>query len=143
MTREIRAGKANKGLILANGGVATYQHAVVLSASPRKTPYPAKNPLPPVITDVEIPALEAVAEGDAVIETYTVDFDRQSKPSRGHIVGRLSKSGKRFIANHGDDSTLQQLASFTKDPVGRSGVVKQDPEKNGHNLFVFADSGRL
>lgn len=143
MTREIRAGKAKKGLVLANGGVATYQHAVVLSASPRRNPYPNKNPLPPVITDVDIPALEAVAEGEAVVETYTVDFDRQNKPLRGHIVGRLCENGHRFIANHGDDATLQQLASFTKEPVGRSGHVKQDPGKQGHNLFVFADAARL
>lgn len=143
MTREIRAGRAKKGLILANGGVATYQHAVVLSASPRRDAYPTKNPLPSMITDVEVPSLKAVAEGDAVVETYTVDFDRQNKPLRGHVVGRLSKNGQRFIANHGDDATLQQLASFTKEPIGRKGFVKQDPEKRGHNLFVFTDAGRL
>lgn len=143
MTREIRAGRAKKGLVLANGGVATYQHAVVLSASPRQTPYPAKNILPPLVTDVNVPTLDAVAEGDAVVETYTVDFDRQNKPVRGHVVGRLKETGHRFIANNGDDTTLQQLASLVKDPIGRPGFVKQDSDKKGRNLFVFAGSGRL
>lgn len=140
MTRELRKGRRRNGLVLANGGVATYQHAVVLSTSPRSSPYPESNPLPPVITDIPVPSVDQTAEGEAVIETYTVEFDRKNKPLRGHVVGRLKDNGHRFIANHGDESTLQQLASFSREPIGRSGMVKQDPEKKGRNLFSFTES---
>lgn len=140
MTRELRKGKRQNGLVLANGGVATYQHAVVLSRSPRSSPYPASNPLPAVITDVPVPTVSLTAEGEAVIESYTVEFDRKNKPLRGHVVGRLKSNGHRFIANHGDDSTLQQLASFSKEPIGRSGVVKLDTKVKGRNLFSLTES---
>ena len=145
MVRELRKGRMKTGLVLANGGVTTYQYANCLSSEPRKdqSPYPEKNPLSAVITDVPVPEVDSVAEGEAFVETYTVEFDRNGKPLRGHVVGRLKSNDHRFIANHGDDSTLQQLSSFSKEPIGKAGYVKQDEKKKGRNLFVFAESYRL
>ena len=72
MTRQLRTGKGKHGLILANGGVMTYQHVICLSKSPRRggVAYPNKAPLPEVITDVPSPKVDAEVEGeqDAVIE---------------------------------------------------------------------------
>jgi hypothetical protein len=70
MTRQLRAGKGKNGLVLANGGVMTYQHVICLSSSPRRdgSPYPEKSPLPDVVTDVPVPAVDVEAEGQAVIE---------------------------------------------------------------------------
>ena len=145
MVRELRKGKMQNGLILANGGVATYQHVVCLSSEPRKdhSPYPEKNPLPAVVTDVPVPQVDTVAEGEAVVETYTVDFDRQGKSIRGYVVGRLKSNNHRFVANHGDESTLQQLSSFSKEPIGRAGYVMKDRKQEGRNLFIFADMSHL
>lgn len=135
MTRQLRAGKGKNGLVLANGGVATYQAVVCLSRSPRRDglPYPDQNPLPEMITDVQTPTIAAQAEGDATIETYTVEFNRDGSPSRGYVVGRLKKNGHRFISNHADESTLKQLCSWEIEPVGRSGKVKT--AEDGRNLF--------
>lgn len=57
-------------LVLANGGVLSYQHVICLSKDPRHDgrSYPEKNPLPERITDVPIPALTEHAEGEATIE---------------------------------------------------------------------------
>ena len=70
MVRQLRNGIGKTGLVLANGGVVTYQAAVCLSRSPRRDglPYPTVNPLPEVTTDVQTPTVDAVAEGDATIE---------------------------------------------------------------------------
>jgi predicted metal-dependent RNase len=76
-----------------------------------------------------------------ILQTYTVEFDRSGKPVRGHIVGRMRGSPERFIANHGDESTLQQLASGTKEPIGRVGIVQ--PAEDGRNLFTFEDNVKL
>ena len=78
MTRELRNGKNRKGLILANGGVLTYQHAICLSKTPRRdgSVYPEKDPLPFHIVDVPVPAISAEAEGEAVIEVTS----RHQKP---------------------------------------------------------------
>lgn len=140
MTRQLRAGKGKTGLVLANGGVATYQAVVCLSRSPRRDglPYPDCNPLPDMITDVQTPSIAVQAEGDAIVETYTVEFNRDGSPLRGYVVGRLNSNGHRFISNHADESTLKQLCSWEVEPIGRRGKVRV--AEAGRNLFAFASS---
>lgn len=72
--RQIRSGKGRSGLVLANGGVATYQHVVCMSSGPRAdgSPYPEHNPLPEYVDDLPIPELEAQPEGDATIEVSSL-----------------------------------------------------------------------
>lgn len=68
MVRQLRGSEKTTGLVLANGGWLTYQHAVCLSSQPRSSAYPSKAPLPEVITDVPVPELVENTEGAAVIE---------------------------------------------------------------------------
>ncbi|EKD17437.1 acetyl-CoA acetyltransferase [Drepanopeziza brunnea f. sp. 'multigermtubi' MB_m1] len=141
MVRVLREGESKRGLVLANGGLVTYQYVVCLSSQPRTSPYPNRNPLPEVLEHGYVPALDDRAEGEAVIETYTVEFERDGSPLRGHAVGRLKSNGHRFLANHGDDSTLQQLSSGSTEPIGRCGWVHVGEE--GRNLFTFDPVGKL
>ncbi|KAF3046566.1 hypothetical protein E8E12_010929 [Didymella heteroderae] len=103
MTRQLRSGKGKKGLVLCNGGVLSYQHVVVLGTAPRSAEYPVENILPEVLSDTVVPELAKLAQGQCIVETYTVEFNRDGSPLRGHIVGRLKIDGKRFLANHGDE----------------------------------------
>ncbi|KAK4541676.1 hypothetical protein LTR36_007820 [Oleoguttula mirabilis] len=137
MVRQLRTGESKTGLVLANGGVFTYQNTLCLSSSPRSdgVPYPDRNPLPEIVTDVQVPIVEETAEGDATIETYTVEFSRDGSPLRGYVVGRLKANGHRFIANHADARTLQELCSGEIEQVGRSGQVR--PAGDGRNVFTF------
>ncbi|KAF1836726.1 hypothetical protein BDW02DRAFT_628595 [Decorospora gaudefroyi] len=138
MTRQLRAGKGTKALVLCNGGVLSYQYVVLLSKEPRKEgDYPTENPLPQQITDVSVPEIVVDAEGQAIVETYTVEFSRDGSPLRGYIVGRLMTKNKRFLANHGDDSTLRYMASGTGEIVGKSGRVWPDAKSKGRSLFAF------
>jgi hypothetical protein len=57
------------------------------------------------------------------------------------VVGRMRNNGHRFIANHADHSALQQLASRTKEPIGRRGWVRTGDD--GRNLFSFERSTKL
>jgi hypothetical protein len=68
MVRELRKGKVKNGLVLANGGVVTYEYVVCLSSKPRSSPFPDRNPLPEYVTDEPIPTVDDKAEGEAVIE---------------------------------------------------------------------------
>lgn len=70
MARHIRKGAAQTGLVLANGGLLSYQHVVCLSSKPRRdnSPYPDKNPLPERTTDWYVPDIEQPADGEARIE---------------------------------------------------------------------------
>ncbi|KAM3444367.1 hypothetical protein NHJ13734_001484 [Beauveria thailandica] len=134
MHAKLRSRKYNNGLILANGGMLTHQYVVCLSAQPRKDgkDYPLENPLPLVVQDRAPPFAED-ATGPATIETYTIEYDRSGVPSLGLIVGKL-KTGERFLANHGDDATLQRLAQRSVEHIGEAGVVRKEDERN---LFYF------
>ncbi|QIX01047.1 hypothetical protein AMS68_006564 [Peltaster fructicola] len=136
MVRQLRDGRGRNGLVLANGGWITYQHVICLSKRPRQDNgrYPEQPPLPASITDVPAPAIVENASGEAVVETYTVEFQRDGKPGTGHIVGRL-KDGSRFIANHADQPTLEALCSTSEEPIGRHGEVVSNSD--GRNLFRF------
>lgn len=70
MVREIRKGNGRHGLVLANGGVLSYQHVVCLSSKPRNdgSPYPGTNPLPDPVKDAPVPTVDPQAEGEATIE---------------------------------------------------------------------------
>ncbi|KAG8670488.1 hypothetical protein FPOAC2_09846 [Fusarium poae] len=133
MVRVIRNGKYQNGLVLANGGVLSWQHAICLSAQPKRngSPYQVQN----VLDNGQMsqgPAFTSKAQGKAIIETYTVDHDR-SGPKLGHIVGRLIETGERFIANHGDEMTLSALVSISTEPIGMKGFVEVGSD--GRNLF--------
>jgi hypothetical protein len=68
MVRELRKGKARNGLVLANGGMLTYQYVVCLSNQPQNSPYPDLDPLPDLLDDQRVPAVDEKVEGEAVIE---------------------------------------------------------------------------
>ncbi|KAF1840584.1 uncharacterized protein K460DRAFT_421519 [Cucurbitaria berberidis CBS 394.84] len=144
MTRQLRAGKGKYGLVHCNGGVLSYQYVVVLSKEPRREgQYPEENLLPEQITDVPAPDLVFDAEGEAIVETYTVEFNRDGSPLRGHIIGRLKSNNKRFLANHGDESTLREMAGGAGEVVGKSGWVWQDEKSKGRGLFAFDKPAKL
>ncbi|KIW78740.1 hypothetical protein Z517_08579 [Fonsecaea pedrosoi CBS 271.37] len=138
MTRQLRQGKGRNGLILANGGVMTYQHVLCLSTTRRRdgSPYPDRDPLPQFVTGLTVPKIDAKVEGeqDAVIETYTVEFKRDNTPLRAYIVGRLKKNDHRFVANHADEETLRQLSTGTDEKIGRAGRVHSDGVRNFFSL---------
>lgn len=68
MTRQLRNGKGRNGLVLANGGVLSYQHAVCLSSRPQGK-YPENKPSP---DNTSPPPVDAEATGPAVIEVSSV-----------------------------------------------------------------------
>lgn len=75
MTRQLRQGKGRTGLILANGGVMSYQHVICLSTTGRRdgSAYPAEDPLPEMVTDLPVPAIDAKVEGN---EEATIEVSR-------------------------------------------------------------------
>lgn len=78
-----------------------------------------------------------------LLQAYTVAYARDGSPEKGHIVGRLKINGKRFLANHGDEQTLRQMASGTVEIVGRTGWVWLDSEKKGRGLFSFEKEAKI
>lgn len=70
MTRKIRNGTFGTGLVLANGGVLSYQHAICLSARPNsiKAPYyDSRQKSDNIVKGFSSP-IDSFAEGEAFIE---------------------------------------------------------------------------
>ncbi|KAJ4424055.1 hypothetical protein N0V82_001302 [Gnomoniopsis sp. IMI 355080] len=142
MTRQIRAGIIRNGLVLANGGVVSYQHAICLSSKSKGdgTSYPDSRAGSDATVDELAPVVDTFAEGEAIIETYTVEFSREGAPETAFVIGRLKGSGHRFIANHGDKRTLQHLSSALEEQIGAEGFVRTGRTKSGepeNNLFYL------
>ncbi|KAG5952884.1 hypothetical protein E4U53_007644 [Claviceps sorghi] len=142
MTRSLRSKKHDNGLILANGGNLTHQHAICLSANPRgdQRDYPKRNPLP-LLADEYSPQFVDSAQGPAAVETYTVEYSRDGTAATGLIVGRLLGSAKRFIANHGDRHSLLRLANKSTESIGKFGYVTAGEDRR--NLFYFDRTSKL
>lgn len=165
LVRRLRQGSARNALILANGGFLSYQHAICISTQPRRNQraYPDSRALPSGSTG-SIPPIDLEAEGKAQVEvslsvshlhsqsrvsdvlissqTYTVEFGRDGSPQKAYVVGRLIGSNHRFLANHGNQVTLNRLASFSEEPIGKIGSVMPDPsgEKGQRRNLFYIDS---
>jgi acetyl-CoA acetyltransferase len=76
MTRQLRSGKGKKGLVLCNGGVLSYQHVVVLGTASRSSGYPVEKVLPEILSDLKVPELAELAQGQCVVEVRIFDSKR-------------------------------------------------------------------
>jgi len=132
MMNTVRSNPGSKGLVTANGNYVTKQSAGIYSTERPNKPFKPKDPK---IYQAEIdaergPAVTEVANGRAVIETYTVMHDRKG-PSFGILFGRLSDNS-RFIANTPADLSL--LEDMTNnDYLGVTGTVSSS---DGINVFT-------
>jgi len=124
MVRKLRQDGTN-GLIVANGGYATHSHSLIFTRNPVLAgTFPQEY-------DVQAeadrrrgaaPELLDEYEGEGVIETFTVPFDRKGEPSHGTVIAR-APGGARFLAHvpREDSETLEFLMAEEGQPVGSPG----------------------
>jgi acetyl-CoA C-acetyltransferase len=124
MVRKLRCDGEN-GLIVANGGYATHSHSLVFT----RRPMPAGTF--PQDYDVQaeadrrrgaVPELLEDYEGEGVVETFTIPFDRNGDPRHATVLAR-APDGARFLAHvpREDDAMLAFLMAEKGQPVGSSG----------------------
>lgn len=128
----LRAGLSKTGLVSGLGLAATKHSVGVYSTEPRPRRWQREDP---AAYQVEIdrlahPRLAIEPRGRGEIETYTVMHERDGRPARGVIIGRLP-DGRRFLANTPDDA--QVLSRLTTcEAIGATGRVSSE---NGLNRF--------
>jgi acetyl-CoA C-acetyltransferase len=135
----LRERPGTKALITALGWFATKHAAGVYGAS--RPPSERWQRTDPEIDQAPIEAMESPptverAEGAAIVESYTVQFNREAEPELGIVIGRLGdgeKPGARFIANTPADADLMR-AMTREEFVGASGRVSHDAESD-RNVF--------
>jgi acetyl-CoA C-acetyltransferase len=127
MVLRLREG-GNRGLLFANGGLATHNHTIVLSREsppagflPRDFDFQheadaARGSIPPLVKDYA---------GPGTIETYTVLYERSAAPKFGVIVAR-NPAGARFLAKvlPQDAAGIAFLIDGQVEPVGTAGTAE-------------------
>lgn len=127
MVEKLRVAGRN-GLIVANGGYATHNHAILLSRQAprgqRRCDYDAhvaadalRWPVPPLVEDYQ---------GPGRIETYCAPYGRTGTPAFATIVAR-NEAGARFLATvlPEDEAFLAALVSGETEPVGMAGRAER------------------
>ncbi len=116
-----------KGLMFANGGYATHSHTIVLGKDPvQGVSFPQDfdvNAAADAARGV-VPELDKEYTGTAIIETYTVHYDRDGSARMGTIVAR-TPAGKRTLAMipAQDGDGIAALTDGQSEPVGRQGTI--------------------
>ena len=115
------------GLLFANGGFATHNHAIILTTRPQPAGTFPQDYDCQAEADARrgsIPALVDGYEGPAEIETYTVIYDREAQPKFGVVLAK-TPDGRRAIARvpAEDEALIAFLTSGKAEPVGTTGLV--------------------
>ncbi|UVO50953.1 acetyl-CoA acetyltransferase [Sphingomonas sp. SUN019] len=127
MVDALRGGEGSTGLLFANGGFATHNHAIVLATSPlpgageahdfdcQAEADAARGPVPELVKDYA---------GPATIETYTVFYARDGSAKGGVVVARTPEGGRTLAKVPGEDAaTIAFLTNGAAEPVGSAGEV--------------------
>ena len=124
MTKQLRSNPGQKGLVTGNGWYLTKHSAAVLASAPRPDGLPWEgliDNLPSNEMETTPRPVNPEASGPARIETYTVSYDREGKPTTGIVLGSTD-SGDRFLANTvADVSFLEDFVA--EEQVGKTGNV--------------------
>ncbi|MBN8838829.1 MAG: acetyl-CoA acetyltransferase [Sphingomonadales bacterium] len=127
MVDALRAGEGQKGLLFANGGYATHNHAIVLGTTPLPGAGEAHDFDCQTQADAargRVPELIKDYVGPAAIETYTVFYARDGQPKSGVIVARLPDGNRTLAHVPGEDAaTIAFLTDGAVEPVGAQGDV--------------------
>ena len=127
--QRLRANPHDKGLITGNGWYLTKHSGNVWSASPRPDDAPTSHPDAEIEVGPEPVEPIREANGAARVEAYTVEFDRDGAPAHGIVIGRLTLSDARFVANLPAEPPLLD-AVLESELVGRKGEVAWNGERN-------------
>lgn len=132
MVQRLRERAGSWGLVMGNGGLVTKQAASVFSTVPSRVSFMRSDAALQTEIDRE-PMAQVVeqAQGDAVIETCSVLYGR-SGPETGLVFGRLTSTGRRFLANVPADPDAFRLLQ-ADEAIGSAGRAYH---VNGRNLFV-------
>ncbi len=121
-----------KGLLYANGGYATHNHTIALSAEPwRDAVFPQDFDFQAEAdaTRGDIPTVDKTYQGPATVESYTVIYARDGSPKHGAIVARTPAGARTLAMVRGSDAeTIAFLTDGNAEPVGSTGSIAADAQ---------------
>lgn len=126
MVARLRA-QSGTGLLFANGGYATHNHAVLLSSRPfpaARFPHDFDCQAEADALRGPIPTVDDRREGSARLETYSLLYDRAGAADYGVLLCRRD-DGSRLVARvDGNDAALVTLLTDgAREPIGMEGMA--------------------
>jgi acetyl-CoA C-acetyltransferase len=124
--------KRGTALLFANGGYATHNHAIVISADTiagAQFPSPFDYNADAAALREAVPPIVEVYQGSATIETFTVFYRRDGSIRFGTLIAR-TPDGARLLArvDADDTSSFDRLLNADAEAVGTSGMISSDAE---------------
>lgn len=128
MTRLLRSGAEGTGLLYGQGGFVNKHHALILGNRPAACPLALQYTAQTQADRARgpIPALTTNFAGPAVLETFTILYDRDGAIGHGVAIARTS-AGSRLMAKvlAEDSETLDALTLSEHSAVGMQGQVRK------------------
>lgn len=120
------------GLLFANGGIATYNHTIVIGRDPKLAegfPHHFDFQAEADQQRGPVPALDEDYEGPGQIETYTVLYDSTGAVKNGVILAR-SPEGARFLAKipASDANAISRLLTGASHIIGMRGEARRNED---------------
>ncbi|WP_439817376.1 acetyl-CoA acetyltransferase [Zavarzinia sp. CC-PAN008] len=134
VVERVRAKPGSYGLVAANGGFLSKYSTGVYSTTPRAFTARSSKALQAEVDGWQAPQIETKPEGDATIETYTVDYAK--KVPVGIVIGRLKSNNARFVAISGEGDA-EAVKALEGDALGRAIKVSPTGPRN-RNIFTLA-----
>lgn len=135
LAQTLRKNPASFGLAYGNGGWMSKHSVGVYSTAPVEHWSPCSSEVYQAQVDEQFkPDIDYAPQGEAVLETYTVNYHK-GQPVSCAVIGRLKASGKRFYAINAllDGDTLQTVEQG--EVLGATIYVEADPKGN---RFAFS-----
>ncbi len=123
LVRWLRAHPGAKGLVGANGGFLSKYSVGVYSTAPAEWRGFDSKPLQQAVDAWVAPALAPGYEGEADVETYTIDY--AGPEPRGIVLGRTA-AGERVVAAVHDATIVRKL--IDEEPLGGRVTVASNDE---------------
>jgi acetyl-CoA C-acetyltransferase len=131
IVRRVRATPGSYGFVGANGGVLSKYSAGVYCTAPAPWRPDDSAALQARVAGWPAPPAAARADGQAIIETWTVTYRRDGSRT-GIIVGRLAADGRRFLARTEDGDTAITGFLAKGEPAGARVLVR--PTGTGNRI---------
>lgn len=141
MVETLRSNRGDYGLVYANGGVMS-KHSVGIYSSTAPTVHwqpTDSTDLQAELNNRPLPGVDYAPNGEAMIETYTINYAK-GQPMSAALVVKMLSNGKRCFAltDIRDADTFNEL--LASDPLGRAVFVASNPKGN---QFAFSQSHLL
>ena len=135
MVQKLRLRGNSIGLLYGQGGYVTKHHSLLLANDAPRAPLP-ESAIEPVVAAGFDGLIHENYIGEAMVETYTVLFDREGAPRHGIVIAKTPDSGRTIAGVAGHSPAVASLLDPLVPCVGRKGLIESVAD--GPAQFAFA-----